>query len=607
MKSSTQTKNYRFWQRLAGLLMCMLLLPFLNNVQAQNCTSPPSALVNGNFNLPATAIVTNSATAINNNMPGWFVSHGDPTTQALPDRSMWMWSYRHSSGQQRGEGVFNCYDFQAGQSYLICFDLQTNGKADGATVNVQATSALSASSGAYAFPVVANEVIWQDLVANYDYNNWYNISVVYTPTSNYTQIWFHPLWTGTPPGTPAPQGNPSQSEMRIDNVSISPIGGGQACPCDVTADYTFTAGDTCTVQFNEASSGNCCTNVLGWQWDFGDGTTGTGANPLHTFPGSGTYTVCLTTVGLNDAGDCCTDSVCYDVTVDCDTCTCDINADFGFSVDRCRVRFEDLSTFSSCTEITGWEWDFGDGNTSTLQNPIHTYAASGVYTVCLKVFGTDGTQECESTICYDVEVECDKDCPCVANLDFGFDINKCEVNFFGFADADCEIVGWSWDFGDGNTSTLQNPTHTYAANGIYTVCFTVIMMAPDGSLCDETICLQIEIRDCFNPDQPAPGFKTTPGSGSNQVQGLPFAPRVYPNPSSGRLYVAFENETALDVHIAVYNAAMQQVATLLNGKQEAGAHTVEWAADKAEFASGTYYIMIKHGHVAKLEKVLLNK
>lgn len=608
MNFTTHFKHSIFRNQFALLFFCMLLLPAWQNVYGQACTTPPTSLVNGNFDVPAGAIGP-ANTGINNDLSGWFVSHGDPSTASTAPRSMWMWSYMSSGGVQWGEGVFNCYDFQAGQSYLICFDLQTNGKADGATVNVRATSAFNPYYGSsWVFPVgTTNELIWQDLVANYTYANWTQISVVYTPTVNNTQIWFHPLWTGMPPGTPAPEGNPSQSEMRIDNVSITQISGGQNCPCDLSADYTYTDTDSCSVQFNDATSSNCCTNVLGYQWDFGDGTTSTGANPLHTFPGSGTYNVCLVTVGLNADGDCCTDSVCYDVTVDCDTCECDVSADFRYSADKCEVTFQDLSTHNNCTEIIGWEWDFGDGNTSTLQNPVHTYGASGSYMVCLRIIGTTGDEECSDMICYEVEVNCDDEpCPCeVFTLDFGYNINKCRVDFFGFGDADCPITGWEWDFGDGTTSSLQNPTHIYGSNGSYMVCLTIIMTAPDGTECKETLCLPVDITDCGG-DADNPSFKSAPDNGSTR-NNLPFEPKVYPNPSSGKLYVTFETTTALDVEIAVYDASMQRVDNLLNGVQEAGSHTVEWESDKAEVASGTYYIMIKHGHKVNIEKVLLSK
>lgn len=586
---------------MVSILMLIFTL-FSGTTNAQSCTSPPSALVNGNFDTPAGAISAGNS-GINNDMPGWFVSHGHPTTQTNAPRTMWMWSYRNTSNQLRGEGVYNCYDFQVGQSYLICFDLQTNGKADGATVNVDATSGFSPGTGSTAFPTGAvSEQIWQDLAAGYTYANWSTISVVYTPTVNNTQIWFYPRWDGVTPGTPAPEGNPGQAEMRIDNVSVSLINPSDTCPCDITASYSYTAGDSCSVQFNETASGNCCTNVLGYQWDFGDGTTGTGPNPNHTFPGTGTYTVCLTAVGLNADGECCTDEYCYDVYVNCDPCTCDIVPDFSFEITDCLVQFADLSAGNSCTQITGWSWDFGDGNTSSAQNPVHQYAASGTYTVCLTVSGVDASgNPCTQTICKKITVDCPSDCECFIQMDMGFDIQGCDVNFMGFADSDCDIIDWNWDFGDGNTANGQNPSHSYSSNGIYTVCLTVTLLAPDGTLCYETLCLQINITNCDRGQRVAP----TQGSEAGQP-GLPFEPMVYPNPSSGDVFIEFQNETEVEVEVTIYNGVMSPVETLSNESYPAGKHKLTWQADKASNAAGVYYVMIKSGHDIKLEKVVIN-
>ena len=584
------------WKGFGNLLMPLLFLLTLISVDtnAQQCTNPPNALVNGNFDLPTTAIATNSVPAINNNMPGWFVSHGTPTTQALPNRSMWMWSY-----SSKGEGVFNCYNFVAGETYLICFDLQTNGKADGATAEVRATSGLNASTGSTTYPTVANELIWSDLIANYSYNNWSQISVLYTPTSSYSQIWFHPFMAAHPPGTPAPQGNPSQSEMRIDNVSISQVTPGGGCPCDLTAAFSYSS-DTCSVQFTDASSGNCCTDILGWYWNFGDGSTATGQNPQHTYAASGTYNACLVIVGYNGDGECCTDSVCMPVTVNCDTCVCEVNADFEYDANNCDVQFEDISTHSECTTITNWQWDFGDGNGSTAQNPAHTYAASGTYTVCLSVTGTlaDGTT-CEDDTCYDITVECDDPCICDVQADFRYSINGCFVQFddISILSPCSQSFQWEWDFGDGNMSNLQNPSHTYAASGSYTVCFTV--WATDGqTICKSTICYKIVVN--CDGDADAAQFK-------NSYQDLPLELNIFPNPTSGDVFIEFSNPKNLAVNVTVLNSAGTTIAELLNEKDVQNEYSLKWSPANDGFASGIYYIRITTGDIIKYEKVIFEK
>ncbi len=119
--------------------------------------------------------------------------------------------------------------------------------------------------------------------------------------------------------------------------------------------------------------------------------------------------------------------------------------------------------------VVSWSWDFGDGNTSTLQSPSHTYAAGGTYTVQLTVTDNNGGTDAASE---SVTVVAPPNVPPTA----GF-TSSCTDLDCGFTDisidGDGTVVSWSWDFGDGNTSTLQNPSHSYAAGGTYTVQLTV--------------------------------------------------------------------------------------------------------------------------------------
>jgi PKD repeat protein len=126
------------------------------------------------------------------------------------------------------------------------------------------------------------------------------------------------------------------------------------------------------------------------------------------------------------------------------------------------VNFTDLST----GEITSWLWNFGDGDTSSVQNPAHTYLTTGTYTVSLTVSGPAGS-DTETKIdyisVYDVPV-----------ADFSANqTNGCApltVEFTDLSTGDPDT--WSWTFGDGGTSGDQNPTYTYENAGTYSVTLT---------------------------------------------------------------------------------------------------------------------------------------
>jgi len=126
------------------------------------------------------------------------------------------------------------------------------------------------------------------------------------------------------------------------------------------------------------------------------------------------------------------------------------------------VAFTDLSTGPA----TSWSWDFGDGGTSTSQNPVHNYTVPGVYTVSL--IATNGLGSDTETKTSYITVNAPPPAP---TADFvGVPAGGFVPLNVSFTDLSTDTpTSWAWDFGDGGTSTLQNPTHNYTVSGTYTV------------------------------------------------------------------------------------------------------------------------------------------
>jgi len=216
-----------------------------------------------------------------------------------------------------------------------------------------------------------------------------------------------------------------------------------------------------TVQFTDLSTGG-----IAWLWDFGDGTIDSVQNPTHIYSQDGLYTVSLTVTDVNG----CVDSTRLVDYVDLALPTADFNAMNTQHCDSGTVSFTDLSSANSA--IVGWEWDFGDGNTSLNQNPTHTYTQTGSFSVQLVITTTQG---CTDTLIRNAEVAI-RPSPIAAIA--AIDSANCAPFSANFLDVSPStnnpIQSWLWDFDDAsNTSTLQNPAYTYTSAGSYTISLNI--------------------------------------------------------------------------------------------------------------------------------------
>lgn len=331
------------------------------------------------------------------------------------------------------------------------------------------------------------------------------------------------------------------------------------------ADFSFspsrpTTDDT--VQFTDRSS-DPDGEVVDWEWDFGDGSTNTRQNPSHLYSRAGTYTVELTVTDDDGA----TDSVSKSITVE-EPPNERPEADFSFSPTNPTtddtVQFTDRSSDPD-GRISRWQWDFGDGNTSTSQNPTHRYTRTGTFTVRLTVTDDEGatdsasksitvrpgiptapsnlqanalstteielrwrdnsdnedgfiierrrpggswgeidrvgrnttrytntglrpdTEYCYRVTAYNDAGDSDPSNEACATTERELEAPQADFTFSPSSptiedtiqftdrsrDPDGQIERWQWDFGDGSSSTQQNPTHRYTQPGSYTVSLTV--------------------------------------------------------------------------------------------------------------------------------------
>lgn len=217
---------------------------------------------------------------------------------------------------------------------------------------------------------------------------------------------------------------------------------------------------------------NAVDGISSYLWDFGNGVTSTLENPSVTYTAVGNYTIKL--IVTTKAG--CRDSA---VVRNIKVGETGANAAFmAAPLTSCTgqaISFVDQSTGT----VTGWLWEFGDGQKSSDQNPIRPYADTGWFNVTLTVFNNG----CGSTLTR----------PRYVNIigpvaKWGYQIDCNNRRTMTFKDTSRNTDSYFWDFGDGQTSTTKSPTHTFPSEGEFNVSLT---LTKDG--CTVTLAKKIFI------------------------------------------------------------------------------------------------------------------
>jgi len=233
-------------------------------------------------------------------------------------------------------------------------------------------------------------------------------------------------------------------------------------------------------------------NTTLYAWDFGDGGTSTNQNPTHQYATGGWYFICFS-IEAQVNGAICRDTYCDSLYVGQQPTSC--QAYFGSTV---SPNGNNTFSFTNYTQASGgniyYSWDFGDSTTSTTTNPTHTYSTSGTYTVCLTVaVGANGGIVCTDTYCDTVSIVVSSSCQSYFAYTFS-PANNNTVSFTDYSQTSGGTVSYIWNFGDSTSSSLANPTHTYAANGTYTACLTITVANPNGVItCTDTYCKNVTI------------------------------------------------------------------------------------------------------------------
>ncbi|WP_191330303.1 PKD domain-containing protein [Frigoribacterium sp. ACAM 257] len=208
--------------------------------------------------------------------------------------------------------------------------------------------------------------------------------------------------------------------------------------------------------------------VASWAWNFGDGTTATGAQVDHTYAAGGDYTVSLTVTDSLGA----VSTTTATVSVVAPRVNAAPTASFTSAVDHLAVALDASASTDADGRVAGWAWDLGDGTTATGATTSHTYAAAGTYTVTLTVTDDEGATA-TSTAPVTVAPAPPANVAPTASFTSTTTGLSATVDASASADPDGSVAAFAWDFGDGGEATGRTAAHSYAAAGTYTVTLTV--------------------------------------------------------------------------------------------------------------------------------------
>ncbi|WP_405266342.1 PKD domain-containing protein [Cellulophaga sp. Ld12] len=281
--------------------------------------------------------------------------------------------------------------------------------------------------------------------------------------------------TVTDNGTPALSSSEATITITVNapaNQAPTAVATSDIITGEVSLDVQFT-GDTST----DPDDGD----VLTYAWDFGDGTTATTANPPHSFTTVGTYNVTLT-VTDNGTPALSSSEVSLTITVTApanQAPTAIATSDVTSGEASLDVQFTgDTSTDPDAGDVLMYAWDFGDGTTATTANPSHSFTTVGTYNVTLSVTdnGTPALSSSEISLIITVTAPANQAPTAVATSDVTSGEASLDVQFTGDTSSDPDtgdVLTYAWNFGDGNTATTANPSHTFTTADTYNVTLIV--------------------------------------------------------------------------------------------------------------------------------------
>ena len=360
-------------------------------------------------------------------------------------------------------------------------------------------------------------------------------------------------------------------------------------PCNLSANFSG-SGTNGVFNFNNTSTGTSA--GVTYLWNFGDATTSPSVSPSHTYTNAGNYTVTLSANNNYSYSCVSTKTTVISVSI------CSLASNFTHTVGaNGLVNFSSTSTGTNA--LTGYSWNFGDGNNGTGANTSHVYN-NGNYIATLNAVNYSVNPSCSDTSSHAITVNTNT---CIANANFSIAPTATAQYWNVIPAAPANVSSAIWTWGDGSSSNTLYTSHQYSAAGTYSICLTVAVNCGATS----SHCSSYYIFRSSEQDNSAMIYVNVIDPyifmANSNIEMKSILYTIYPNPSNGDFNL---NVSGLDyglVKVSISNIIGTQV---FETEVEASNGSLSKELHVNYLSNGIYFVKINSGKKEHIKKIVIN-
>ncbi|NBU05318.1 MAG: PKD domain-containing protein [Sphingobacteriia bacterium] len=360
-------------------------------------------------------------------------------------------------------------------------------------------------------------------------------------------------------------------------------------PCNLSANFSG-AGTNGVFNFNNTSTGTSA--GVTYLWNFGDATTSPSVSPSHTYTNAGNYTVTLSANNNYSYSCVSTKTTVISVSI------CSLASNFTHTVGaNGLVNFSSTSTGTNA--LTGYSWNFGDGNNGNGANTSHVYN-NGNYIATLNAVNYSVNPSCSDTSSHSIIVNTNT---CIANANFSIAPTATAQYWNVIPASPANVSSAIWTWGDGSSSNTLYTSHQYSAAGTYSICLTVTVNCGATSY----HCSSYYIFRSSEQDNSAMIYVNVIDPyifmANSNIEMKSILYTIYPNPSNGDFNL---NVSGLDyglVKVSISNIIGTQV---FETEVEASNGSLSKELHVNYLSNGIYFVKINSGKKEHIKKIVIN-